>query len=114
MATILHPPANDLGPHKGVLRVSYQLLVELLQLPEGARIERIVESTLEVDILQFVVAHPDLSEVGEGQIIPIVNPTFQTEQCDGPHGVTSFVEWGEPSWPPATPCVAWEDYDDEG
>lgn len=78
--------------------VTPELLCELMHLPAGTKIVRIIEP---MDPLRpypdarFVVENGNLAEIPEGGQIPRVYPSYRTlfnQTCDK----VEFVSWGQP------------------
>ena len=76
--------------------VTYKALADLLRLPEGAEICRVVSSddgTLySTGVIRVVVEHPDLPEVHEGDQLQRVDPSLRRTE----DGTLEFATWGLP------------------
>lgn len=82
---------------KGRMRISYELLVELLALPTGTRIleTRDVEDftmNAERDTLEIKLSCPDLPEVPEGEIIRLYAPQYSNTWHPA-YTETQFDQW---------------------
>lgn len=69
--------------------ISFELLQDLLMLPEEAEIVGVFASVLDTvsGHFEIYVDHPDFAPVVEGGTIPLVSPTYKTRY------VTEFVSW---------------------
>ena len=72
--------------------VSTELIREALCLPDGTKVERILQN--EHDWLRGVhricVSHPDLPEPGEGESVVQCTPTFTAKQMLA----AELIDWG--------------------
>jgi len=81
--------------------VSYELLAELLMLPEGTQITMVTHRPDNPTLPTFrvYVEHPDFPKTEWGYSIPRVSPTYQAEyiKMEGDEievKQVSFVSWG--------------------
>jgi len=65
--------------HVGVLQLSSQLLFEVLHLPPDTLILNAQVSMDRLDVIQFLIMHPDLPEVAEGNVVPPVSAQFESK-----------------------------------
>ncbi len=75
--------------HAACFRVSFQLLEEILRLPEGHRIRRITSELAGLDDALFVVEGPDLPVHTSGAVLPEVMPLYSRDRS----GEVSFAGW---------------------
>ena len=61
-----------------ILKVSWELLRQLLNLPEETDMIGMGDSSA-WHIASFVIEHPDLPAVKEGQLVPTVDPQFRRQ-----------------------------------
>ena len=79
------------------MTITYELLVELLHLPEGTQIEAHFPPLVEgiPHVVDFVVSHPDLPEYTPGSYYLRVFPVLRTVY-EEPRQHIEFVDWGLP------------------
>lgn len=76
----------------GRMRISFELLVEILHLPIGIQIERIISDIAFDRVLEIVVAHPDLPIVRDKEIIQYVKPQYK-HTWHPAYTETEFDQW---------------------
>ena len=80
--------------HAAYFDVSYELLADLLCLPEGTVIRRVVDPNEGVylcqTVVRFVVEHPDLPEVREADQLQRAMPSHRRLE----DGTVEFATWG--------------------
>jgi hypothetical protein len=75
-----------------ILRVSRDLLVHVLRLPEGTRILDISPHVyFDQDIVTFKVEHPEFPLTYSGMTLPVCNPQYGKNPKTGE---TEFLGWG--------------------
>jgi hypothetical protein len=63
---------------RAAICISEQLLVEVMNLPEGTRIVDAKYNKI-LSTIELVVIHKDLAEVGVGDCVPVVSPSFSRQ-----------------------------------
>ena len=86
--------------HKGLIRVSYDLLREVLRLPEDTIILAVRDAQDNFLIehgtfFEIKLVHPDLRDVNEFEMLPFYDPQFASVLEDGEHYVAKFLAWNE-------------------
>lgn len=74
------------------IAISYELLCDLLHLPEGTRIVR-TQDDICADRLNVILENPILPEVPQAALIPEAHPTFYRKPEPDPDVV--FRGWGK-------------------
>lgn len=69
--------------NRAIMPISTKLLANLLGLPNETTVEAVFQSDNEMDqikgVCRLVISHPDLPEVGEECLPPIINPQFYND-----------------------------------
>ena len=74
----------------GRVRVSFELLCEILHFPVGTEIKHITMAHGPCwDQAEITVSHPDLKPKPEGEIAPLISPSFRKNEP------VEFVDWGQ-------------------
>ena len=60
---------------RGILRISWPLLCDYLTIPKTTQLVRVNEMPYE-DVIEVVVASPDLPEALPGDQLPLLNPVL--------------------------------------
>jgi hypothetical protein len=87
--------ADDMtnGKHVAILRVSRQLLVQVLGLPIETVVDGAQISFDQPDVIELRIRHEDLPLVGPGAVLPKVTAELRSETVEGPARETRFVRW---------------------
>jgi hypothetical protein len=78
---------------RGILRVTDALLLQVLGLPAGTKINNVRLSFERPGDIELSIEHPDLPEVPTGNILPVVTAELKAELIDGPANQVRFVRW---------------------
>ena len=73
-----------------LISISNELLVDVLNLPEGTKILSVFEGGMSPNSFGIRVAHPDLPDVAKNEPIPDALPVFRRVTS---HAV-EFEDWG--------------------
>ena len=72
---------GDVEVKAGLMRISEELLLDWLRF-KGGRV-RGSQWHYEDNTLSLVIEHPDMPEVGQDGLYPLVHPTYRTEELLG-------------------------------
>ena len=84
---------------KGIVRISFELIVQALGFPEGTQILGARQPLDDFlfnrfpNTLEVKLTHADLPPTLDGEIIRYYDPQFRGELVDGEHYETRFVSW---------------------
>jgi hypothetical protein len=63
---------------EAIVRISPELLFQWLQFKGAMLVDARVNNWASAGVLELVIAHPEMPKVREGEVIPVVTPTYRT------------------------------------
>lgn len=79
--------------HAARFKISAQVLIQALAMPEGTSIYNIKRDDYWPDTFEFIVEHPDLPEIVEGGYPKQIDPSIKIEPDKTPETWVTF-DWG--------------------
>ena len=74
--------------HIGRVLISPKIMLEMLRLYGGVVMGVEISEDQTNPGIVFKIEHPDMPEISEGDVIPIVLPTYRQMECE--HGLTVY------------------------
>lgn len=81
------------------MRVSFEVLRELLHLPAGTDIRGIgiPDDLVSCNDVELTIAHPDLKEIAAGELPPLITPMYRKTAAT--KASVELVDWGQETTP---------------
>lgn len=79
-----------MGKRMAIVRISKELLCQLLNFPEGTEIHAVRDSCDYLGIVEMQVSHEDLPMIRNNDALAHATPRYGRDE----NGQTKFIEWG--------------------